>query len=84
MNNGQTVNLKEIFRTVPEEGLWHLESKSLTYDKVADLWHKLVNNQDIVEHIMNCSNCGCIGWSNCKYFRQNLDDRKTVQTEGST
>jgi len=47
-------------------------------DMAKELKQQILLDQKIREHIMNCSNCGSIGWSNCKYFRQNLDGRNTL------
>jgi len=52
-------------------------SDNVKPDKARELKQQILSDQEIREHIMNCSNCGSIGWSNCKYFRQNLDGRKT-------
>ena len=51
MNVIADIKLTEEFRTEPEAELWHLISKSKTYDEVADLWHTLVKNQEIVERL---------------------------------
>ena len=43
-----------------------------TYHKLEEKNKRL---KDIVDHVLNCHNCASIGWSNCKFYRQNLDKR---------
>lgn len=45
------MNLKEVFRTEAEDRLWHLISKSMTYDDAGKLWNELVENQKKAEII---------------------------------
>lgn len=35
-----------MFRTEAEDELWHLISKSMTYDEAAELWQTIVKNQE--------------------------------------
>lgn len=44
-------DVKTSFHIIPEKQYWHLESKSGTYDEIADLWHSLRKNQEIVERL---------------------------------
>ena len=39
-----------------------------------DVYKQILELQRVVEHIRNCHNCGAIGWSNCKVYRQELDN----------
>lgn len=80
LNNGIS---EEDIKLLKTSGWCEEESQDCDWGRVEQIEKIILNNQTIVEHIMNCSNCGSIGWSNCKYFRQNLDKWKTTeQTNG--
>lgn len=54
------------------------EKYDFSNESIEDKRHKQLKQQilddaKIIEHILNCHNCGTIGWSNCKVYRQELD-----------
>lgn len=44
-----------------------------TTEHDANIIQQILDDAKIIEHILNCHNCGSIGWSNCKIYRQELD-----------
>jgi hypothetical protein len=71
----------DIYLVSDGEGEYYVKFMSLegydivwTKEQAQQLRQQILDNQKIVEHIRDCHNCGCVGWSNCKVYRQELDN----------